>query len=682
MPRTLVTSALPYANGPVHFGHIAGAYLPADIYVRFRRLQGDEVLYICGTDEHGAPIQINAEREQVSPQAYTDRWHAVMKEAFEKLDIAFDNFSRTSLPLHHTWTRRFFTRLHDNGFILSKTEDQLYCQTCQRGLPDRYVVGICPKCEFDKARGDECPSCGYNLDASELREPHCKTCGAAASCKPSQHWYIDLPKLKPQLEAWLDTKRSYWKSNVLGEVDKFLAGLRPRAITRDLKWGVPFPLPEGADKVFYVWFDAPIGYLSSTVEWAEKQGTPEAWKDWWAEDVKLVHFIGKDNISFHCVIWPAVLLGQNAGFPLPDNVPANEFYNLEGRKFSTSEGWFLDIAEFMKKFPPDTLRWTLARGAPETRDTQFTWKEFQIRVNSELLGNIGNLASRVLKFVKARFAGTIPARTELVESERDALAETSRLYQEIAKAYERFSPKAAAELLLKLGAVGNKLIEKEKPFVVYKTDPARAGTTINVALTMLEQLAVALSPIIPNTAAHIFKQLGLSGTPAEHGWQAGQTPADPGGRAIGKPKHLFQRIEDAVVAKEVAALQAAAAAKTRESEGPETEAIAEAIPFEHFMATDLRVARIESAEIVPKADKLLKLTLEVGNMQRTVVSGIRTFYSPEEIVGQTVLYLANLKPRKLRGIVSEGMVLMADGPDGRPVFLQPRSEVTTGTRLR
>ncbi len=682
MAKYLVTSALPYANGPIHFGHIAGAYLPADIFVRFRRLCGDEVLYICGTDEHGAPIQINAEKEDISPQAYTDKWHEAIRSSFEALRIDFDNFSRTSLPVHHEWTVHMFEALHRKGFIVAKTEDQLFCEKCQRGLPDRYVEGTCPKCGYEKARGDECPACGFNLDAAELLEPHCKTCGQPAGNKPSRHWYLDLPKLKPQLEAWLDTKREFWKPNVLGEVDKFLENLRPRAITRDLKWGVPFPLPEGEGKVFYVWFDAPIGYLSSTVEWAEKHGTPEAWKEWWKDDVELVHFIGKDNISFHCVIWPAVLLGQDERFPMPANVPANEFYNLEGRKFSTSEGWYLDIVDFMKKYPPDTLRWTLARGAPETRDTQFTWKEYQVRVNSELLGNFGNLASRVLKFIKARFSGTIPERGALSDNESAALAEAAALYAQIGEEYARFSPKHASESLLKLGGIANKLIDAERPFSVYKEDPARAGTTLNVAVTILEMVATGIAPIIPGTADKIFKQLGLKGQLAERGWEGGGKQADPAGRTIGKPKHLFQRIEDARIAAEVEALQAAAEAKAQENEGPVTEEIAEPIAFEHFLATDLRVARVAAAEEVPKANKLLKLTLDLGSIERTVVSGIKPWYKPEDVVGETVLYLANLAPRKLRGVVSEGMVLMADGPDGKPVFLQPRSEVPFGTRLK
>jgi methionyl-tRNA synthetase len=707
MAKYLVTGALPYANGPLHFGHIAGAYLPADIFSRFRRLSGDEVLLICGTDEHGAPILINAEKEGMSPQAYTDKWHQAIAASFAALKIDFDNFSRTSQPRHHRRTRAFFEALDAKGYITSKSEDQLFCDHCVRGLPDRYVTGICPRpeCGYEKARGDECPKCGFNIDATELKNPCCKTCGAAASLKPSEHWYIDLPKMRPLLEAWLATKRASWKSNVLGEIDKFMASLKPRAITRDLSWGVEFPRDPA--KVFYVWFDAPIGYISSTEEWAERNGRGLAWLQWWTDpEVKLIHFIGKDNISFHTVIWPAVLMGQTTPvieYILPEDVPANEFFNLEGRKFSTSEGWYLDIVDFLKTYPADALRWTLARSAPETRDSQFTWKDFQGRVNTELLGNFGNLASRVMKFIQVRFGGQVPAKTVFSAGEASALDEASQIYSEIAQAYARFSPKTAAELCLKLGSVANRLIDAEKPFSAFAQDPGRAGTTLHAAILLIERLAVALWPIIPGTAEALWSQLGLPGRPVDRGLKAGAEPEDPTGRALGEVTHLFNRIEDSAMEKEIAALkaksEAASAPKVAEDSAPapaapaataptpaaapaKTEEPPKPINFDHFAAVDLRVAKIAAAETIPKADKLLKLTLSLGSETRTVLSGIREHYKPEDVLGLDVLFLANLEPRKMRGIMSEGMVLMADGPDGKPVFLSPRSAVPAGAKLR
>ena len=707
--RILVTSALPYANGPIHFGHLAGAYLPADVYVRFQRARGNEVLYICGTDEHGAPILVNAEQEKKSPREFTDHWHRAIKETFDKVDIAFDNFSRTSRPVHYEITTRFFQRLDAHGYVLKKTEDQLFCETCRIGLPDRYVYGTCPACGHRPARGDECPKCGAAYESIDLKDPRCKTCDSPASKRPTLHWYLDLPKLKPELEGWWGEKVAQWRPNVAGEVQKILATVRPRAITRDLSWGVPVPLAEGAGKVFYVWFDAPIGYVSSTVEWAREKGLPEdEWKRWWQDPAtRLVHFIGKDNIAFHCVLFPAMLHGQREGWVLPD-VPANEFLNLEGQKLSTSSGWYVPVEEFLERYPADALRWTLARNAPELKDAEFTWKDFQTRVNTELLNVFGNLAARVLKFVEARYEGKIPAaEAPLGEPERAALAALAEGVDAVGNELERFSIRQASQKLLEVGYAANKLIEDAPPFKTIKTDPARAATTVHVAARVLEGLAVLLHPFVPRTAAALWAQLGLEGEPTRRRWDEAKEPPDPTGRKVGAIGHLFRRIEDTDVEREVAALHArgrgasgagaraasAGGAKVSETQPtpatPATPPAAPAaptgkpdIPFETWAGLEIKMAQVLAAEPVPKADKLLKLTLDIGTgTPRTVVSGIRAWYQPEQLVGRQVVYLANLAKKTIRGVESQGMVLMANDTGNVAVLLGPERPVPNGAAV-
>jgi len=689
--RYLVTSALPYANGPIHFGHVAGAYLPADVWVRYKRLTGAEVLYICGTDEHGAPIIVNAEEEGVEPREYADRWHRAIKESFDRLSIEFDNFSRTSRPVHAETTTDFFRQLDANGYVEAKTEDQLFCDHCGRGLPDRFVTGTCPKpdCGYEKARGDECPKCGWAFDSTDLIDPRCNTCGHPASRRPARHWYLDLPKLKPKLDAYHAERFERWRPNVVGEVKKYMADLRSRAITRDLSWGIPVPLEEAAGKVFYVWFDAPIGYVSSTKEWARERGLPDdEWRRWWqGDDTRLIHFIGKDNIAFHCVIFPGMLLGQDDPYALPD-VPANEFLNLEGQKFSTSGGWFVSIDEFCQRYSPDTLRWTLARNAPESKDSDFSYKDFQTRVNTELLNVFGNFTNRVLKFVKSRYGGEVPAaEAPLGPEEEAALAALREGAGKVAAALEEFSLRKASQEVLEVGYAANKLIEDAPPFKTIKDDPPRAATTIHTAVRLVEGLAVLLYPFVPGTAKKIWKQLGLAGEPKGASWEGAAAPPDPAGRKIGKVKHLFQKVEDEVVAKEVAALEARAA-EAAKAAGGGAKAEIEAVPikpeveFDDFMKLDVRIARVAAAEPVPKADKLLKLDLELaGGERRTVVSGIKAWYAPERLVGRQVVYLANLKPRKLRGVVSQGMVLAANDVDQAAILLQPDREAPDGAAV-
>jgi methionyl-tRNA synthetase len=697
--RWLVTSALPYANGPIHFGHLAGAYLNADIFVRYKRLTGADVLYICGTDEHGAPILVNAEKARQTPGEFTDHWHREIKDSFDRANIRFDHFSRTSRPIHHERTQHFFRRLDQHGFVTTKLEDQLFCETCKIGLPDRYVTGTCPVCQTPGSRGDECPK-GHTFEATDLIDPVCRTCGKPASKRPAKHWYLDLPKLQSELGPWLESKFPSWRPNVVGEVKKFLQTLKPRNITRDLSWGVKVPLDEARDKVFYVWFDAPIGYVSATQEWAKEKGLPaDAWKTWWQDEgTQLVHFIGKDNIAFHTVIFPAMLLGQREGYVLPD-VPANEFLNLEGKKFSTSGGWYIQIDEFLAKYPADTLRWTLTRSAPETRDADFSYRDWQKCVNAELLGTFGNLASRVLKFVQSKYAGTIPAaQAPLGGPERRALDALAAGVAKASAQLDQYSTRGGAEEVLQVGFAANKLIEERQPFKLIATDPALAATAVNTAARLIEGLAILLQPFVPETSNKLWKQLGLPGAPTDRRWSSAAEIADPSGRAVGPlDEHLFQRVEDKTVEAEVKALQeraakATAAQPAKEAPKPEPakgEKKAEApsgpkpnITYEQFQAMDLRIAKVLAAEAVPKADKLLKLTLELaGGEKRTVVSGIKAWYAPEALVGRQVVYLANLEPRKLRGVESQGMILAANDVGDVAVLLQAERPVPDGARV-
>lgn len=701
-----MTSALPYANGPIHFGHLAGAYLNADIFVRYKRLTGAKVLFICGTDEHGAPILVNAEKEGVDPRTFTDRWHTAIKKSFDAADIRFDHFSRTSRPIHYQNTTRFFLRLLENGFVTSELADQLFCDNCNRGLPDRYVYGICPVCQTPNSRGDECPK-GHTFEATELVDPRCKTCDRPASKRPSKHWYLDLPKLKTDLQPWLEGKYPTWRPNVVGAVQEFISKLKARNITRDLSWGVPVPLAEAASKAFYVWFDAPIGYISSTQEWAELQGLPaDAWKTWWQDPgTQLVHFIGKDNIAFHAVFFPAMLIGQREGYVLPD-VPANEFLNLEGKKFSTSGGWYLAIDEFLEQFPADTLRWTLTRSAPETRDSDFSYKDFQTKVNAELLGTFGNLASRVLKFIQSKYAGEVPAAGPLGEPEKKALDALSAGVAAASLALDAYSTRGGAEAVLSVGFAANKLIEERQPFKLIATDPAAAATAIHTAVRILEGLAILLSPFVPRFSNGLWAQLGLAGFPTSRRWAEAASPSDPTGRRIGKlDTHLAARVEDATVEKAIAALHARAAAAAAAAPAAATSPAAPApaaapaakkpdapkaeeagpkppISIEQFQALDLRVAKVVTAEPVPKADKLLKLTLELANGERrTVLSGIKAFYAPEALVGRQVVYLANLAPRVMRGIESQGMILAANDVGNTAVLLQAERAVPDGAKI-
>jgi len=509
MPKYLITSALPYANGPIHFGHIAGAYLPADIFSRFLRQQGEEVLYVCGTDEHGVAITINAEKEGVPYKQYVDRYHTVIKEFFDKLNIRFDHFSRTTIPAHYPLAQEFFTDLYKNGYIKAAVEAQFYCATCARFLADRYVSGSCPKCGAENVRGDECTKCGEWLDPSKIISPKCKVCGKKPEIREATQYFIDLEAFSPRLKAWLESKTD-WKPNVKNKALSLIQeGLVKRAITRDLTWGVPVPLKEAKGKVLYVWFEAPIGYISATMEWAEKSGKPEAWKDWWfGKDTKLVHFIGKDNIIFHTIIWPALIMGQDKPYILPDNVPGNEFYHLEGRQFSKSEGWYIDTEDFFSKYSVDALRYAIASNSPETSDSQFTWEDFQAR-NNELADTLGNLVNRCFSFMKKNFEGKIPAQGELKPEDKALLDSFAPAFAETGAFYRAYKVRQALSRAMALAMAANKYVNDTAPWTLRKTDPARCATVLNVASRAIINAAILLYPVIPDTALKILAKAGL-----------------------------------------------------------------------------------------------------------------------------------------------------------------------------
>lgn len=509
MSKYLITSALPYANGPIHFGHIAGAYLPADIFSRFLRQQGEDVLYVCGTDEHGVAITINAEKEGVPYKQYVDRYHLVIKEFFDKLNIRFDHFSRTTIPAHYPLAQEFFTDLYKNGYIKAAVEAQFYCTTCARFLADRYVSGSCPKCGAENVRGDECTKCGEWLDPSKIISPKCKVCGKKPEIREATQYFIDLEAFSPRLKAWLETKTD-WKPNVKNKALSLIQeGLVKRAITRDLTWGVPVPLDEAKGKVLYVWFEAPIGYISATMEWAEKSGKPDAWKDWWfGKDTKLIHFIGKDNIIFHTIIWPALIMGQDKPYILPDNVPGNEFYHLEGRQFSKSEGWYIDTADFFSKYSVDALRYAIASNSPETSDSQFTWEDFQAR-NNELADTLGNLVNRCFSFMKKNFEGKIPAQGELKPEDKALIDGFAPAFAETDAFYRTYKVRQALSRAMALAMAANKYVNDTAPWTLRKTDPARCATVLNVASRAIINVAILLYPVIPDTALKILVKAGL-----------------------------------------------------------------------------------------------------------------------------------------------------------------------------
>lgn len=657
--KILVTSALPYANGPLHFGHIAGAYLPGDCYARFMRFQGHEVLYLCGSDEYGVAITLSAELAGRTPREHVDIFHEINKSFFEKLNFSFDHYSRTTWPGHIPTVQEFYWNLKENGFIEERTENYLYSEQEKRFLADRYVIGTCPKCGFEEARGDECQRCAASYEATDLKNPRSKLTGSPLVLKQSQHLFLLFDRFKEKLSSWIQSKD--WKENVVHFAMRYINELKPRAITRDMEWGVPVPDMPG--KVFYVWFDAPIGYVSAAKEWAEKIGDPDRWKDFWLDEkTKLVHFIGKDNIPFHAVFFPAMLMGQNLPYKLPDEIPANEFYLLEGRQFSKSEGWTIDLEEFFKKYTSDQIRYAIAANAPETADSEFSWKDFQMRCNAELLGKFGNFVHRVLTFAHQQCQGKVPKKKE------DPFIQTMKsLVDEAALHYEHFHLRKACQTLMELSHLGNVFFDGKKPWTLAK-DPSRREEMENVIALCIEcikNLALVASPIIPESAQKIWEFLGFTSNLAQESWEKIYSMTVPVGQKLKEPIPLFQKMEDEEVEEQINKLKLLPTKQEVKMEQTVNfEALKQMISFDEFGKIDIRVAQVLDAVKVPKSKKLLKLTVDLGFEKRTIVSGIALQYQPEQLIGKKVLVLANLQPATLMGIESQGMILAAGmGPD-------------------
>ena len=682
--RTLVTCALPYANGPVHIGHLAGVYVPADIYVRYLRMRGEEVLYVCGSDEHGVPITIKARQQGCSPQDIVDKYHNIIDQSFKDLGIHFDIYGRTSSKTHEANASQFFRKLYEEGKFITRESEQYYDPEAKTFLADRYIVGTCPRCGAEGAYGDQCEKCGATLSPEELINPKSKLSGAEPVKKKTTHWYLPLDQYEEWLRQWILEGHKEWRPNVYGQVKSWLdGGLQPRAVTRDLDWGVPVPVEGAEGKVLYVWFDAPIGYISNTIELL-----PNDWEKWWkSEDTKLVHFIGKDNIVFHCIVFPSMLKAYG-GYILPENVPANEFLNLEGDKISTSRGWAVWAHEYVKDFPgkEDALRYVLTANAPETKDNDFSWKDFQTRNNSELVAIFGNFVNRAVVLTHKYFEGKTPACGELLDIDKEALAEIPALKASIEKNIESYKFREALKDAMNIARLGNKYISDTEPWKVAKTDMARCATILNVSLQICASLAVAFEPFTPFAAERLCKMLNTgaaSGSGIVLDWDTlGKTDVIPAGHIIGEAELLFTKVEDEQIQIQLDRLdriraerEAAAKAEAAKQVEPQKEECS----FEDFEKMDIRTATVLEAERVPKTDKLLKLTIDTGIDKRVIVSGIAEYYKPEDMVGKQICILANLKPRSIRGIESHGMILMAKQGDGTMRFITPQDAVTNGS---
>ena len=653
--KVLVTSALPYANGKIHLGHLSGAYLPADIYVRYKRLNGDDIVYICGSDEHGVPITITADKEKVTPKEIIDRYHEANKNAFEKFGMSFDIYSRTSLPIHHQTAQEFFKCFYDQGLLVEKKSLQFYDEKVKMFLPDRYVEGTCPRCGNEEARSDECEKCGSLYDPSELKNPKSKITGETPILKETSHYFFPLGKYQKRLEEYIaEMSEKYgWKENVLQYCRGwFNDGLKDRAVTRDLDWGVKVPLDGVQNKVLYVWFEAVLGYISATKELSLQKGNPDFWKNYWQDEkTKYIAFIGKDNVVFHTIIFPAMLMAWNDAredkFVLPQNVPANEFLNFEGKKFSKSRGWGIDVDEFLELFPADLLRYTLAANLPENKDTDFYWKEFQARTNGELADILGNFINRTLTFTFKHFDGKVPQRNKLEKIDEEMLSLLKEAPAKISDLLERFKIKDAVFEMLNVARAGNKYFNDSEPWKTSKSDKEKCATTINICLNAIYTLAEIFEPVIPFTSKKIFEMLNAK--PTE--WHKCGEANLPVGQKLNDPQILFNKIEDKIIDEQINKLP-------KVEEQPKE--LVEEISIDEFKKVKLRVAQIISAENVKKSDKLLKLQIDLGNEKRQLVAGIAKSYLPEELIGKRILVVANLKPAKLFGIESQGMVLALD----------------------
>ncbi|MGR3811086.1 methionine--tRNA ligase [Jiulongibacter sp. NS-SX5] len=671
--RYTVTAALIYANGPIHIGHLAGCYLPADVYVRYLRAKGKDVAFISGTDEHGVPITIRAKKDGISPQELVDKYHGLIKKSFADFGINFDIYSQTSKPKHHEVSQDFFKTLYEKDVFIEEETEQLYDETAKQFLADRYVVGTCPKCGNENAYGDQCEKCGTALSPTELINPRSTLSGSAPVKKTTKNWYLPLDKMQPQIEEYVNSHPE-WKTNVAGQCKSWLNdGLKPRAMTRDLDWGIKVPV-EGADgKVLYVWFDAPIGYITFTQEWAEANG--KNWKDYWqSEDTKLVHFIGKDNIVFHCIIFPAMLMAHG-NYTLADNVPANEFMNLEGDKISTSRNWAVWLHEYLEEFPgkEDVLRYALASNAPETKDSEFTWKDWQTKNNSELVAILGNFVNRTMVLTNKYYDGIVPAKGELTEADKETLEQLAQLPCDISDSMKNYKFREALSQMMEVARLGNKYLADAEPWKLIKTDPERVKTIMNIAVQITSTLGIVCEPFLPFTSAKINDMLNAE----QRQWMnAGKPEAISEGQQIGKAELLFEKIEDSVVEAQVNKLLETK--KMNELEGKAVPELKEEIVFDDFMKLDIRVGTILEAEPIKKSKKLLKFLIDDGMEKRTILSGIAQYYSPEEMIGQQVTFIANLAPRKMMGVMSEGMILMAEDKDGSLALMQPNKQVWNG----
>jgi methionyl-tRNA synthetase len=679
--RYTITAALPYTNGPVHIGHLAGVYVPADIYARYLRNTGNDVLYVCGSDEHGVPITIKAKKEGVSPQDIVDKYHAIIKKSFEDFGISFDNYSRTSAKVHHKTASEFFKKLYNEGKFIEEETEQLFDAEANQFLADRFVVGTCPKCGNEESYGDQCEKCGTSHNATDLINPKSAITGNTPTTKVTKHWYLPLDKYEKWLREWIVVgHKNDWKANVLGQVKSWLDdGLKPRAVTRDLDWGIPVPVEGAEGKVLYVWFDAPIGYISSTKEWAEREG--KNWEPYWKDkDTKLIHFIGKDNIVFHCIIFPAMLKAEGS-YILPENVPANEFLNLEGDKISTSKNWAVWLHEYLEDFPDkqDVLRYALTANAPETKDNDFTWKDFQARNNNELVAIFGNFINRVVVLTNKYYNGIVPEPNEFLDIDIETLEKLKKFPGIIGSSIERYRFREASQELINLARLGNKYLADEEPWKQIKENPERVKTIMFVALQIASGLSIVAEPFLPFSAKKLKEILNISESIA---WNSMEKAEEliVANHQIGKPELLFAKIEDNEIQVQLDKLEATKQANKAENKTVEPQK--ETIEFEDFSKLDIRVGTILEAVKVPKTKKLLQLKVDVGIDTRTIVSGIAESFNPEAIIGQKVTVVVNLAPRKLRGIESQGMILMTDTIDGKLAFIEPENDsVTNGEQI-
>jgi methionyl-tRNA synthetase len=683
--KVLVTAALPYANGYIHLGHLAGAYLPADIYARYQRSMKRDVLFICGSDEHGVAITVTAEKEKISPQTVVDLFHPANKESFDQFGMSFDNYSRTTLPLHYKTSQEFFADFHKRNILKEKAEKQLYCERDKMFLADRYVEGTCPNCKYVQARGDQCENCGTWLSQTDLIDPKCKLCGTSPIVRETSHWYFPLGDYQQKIEDYIRERnlRDGWKDNVLRYCEGwFKDGLQDRAVSRDLSWGVPVPIKGYEHKVIYVWFDAVLGYISSSKEWAEKQGKPDEWKKYWQDpSTKYVAFIGKDNVVFHCIVFPSMLMAKNEGseeqYVLPENVPANEFLNLEGQKFSKSRGWAIDVRDFLSYFPADRLRYTLAVNLPEARDSDFYFKDFQARTNNELADILGNFVNRTFAFTEKNFGGVVPDLGDRSPLDDEMLSALKEKPAQVGNFFEHYRFRDGVSEAMNLARRANKFFNDSEPWKTAKNNPKQCATTLHISLQVIRTLAIILEPVVPHIAMSIWTMLNLEGTPMTAGWNTATELSLTNGHRLNKSEILVAKIEDKKIEEVMGKL-------LRVQVGPpgRTLEFKQTITLDDFKKIDLRIAKIVSAEKVPKSEKLLKLQVEIGDQKRQVLAGIAQHYDPADLVGKSVVVVANLQSAKLMGQESQGMILAASNDEGQLHILTPLGEISSGSIVR